>query len=251
MKRIVLMLIFGMFLFSGQAKAMNGTEASQFEKANLAYRDGKFDEAASLYEALAAKYPHQAVFSYNLGNALQRKGQTGAALLAYERARTAEPRNGDILYNLNYVRNILEYRIEDKRNEAVKIAEKVLSYVKLPELLLFSLVASLLFFGVWAFSLYSSQEFSLLRVVFFSFAILGFALLGVKTVQMNFFREAIVISKEAQVYYGPSINDQQAFKLGEGLKVYVRDSREGWSRIIIASGETGWIQKDQIGEVVS
>ncbi|MEK7243343.1 MAG: tetratricopeptide repeat protein [Thermodesulfobacteriota bacterium] len=62
----------------------------------------------------------EAVFFYNLGNSYFKTKKIGLAILAYERARLLEPRNSDILYNLNYAKGILEYKIEDKRNWYLK-----------------------------------------------------------------------------------------------------------------------------------
>ena len=70
-----------------------------------------------------------------------------------------------------------------------------------------------------------------------------------KQIDTSVMRDAIVMSKEAEVRYGPSENDQVAFRLGEGLKVYVVDHREDWSRVILVNGDGGWVQSNQIAEV--
>ncbi len=230
------------------AFAIPSSDLGQFEKANLAYHDGKFDEAAALYKSLTEKYPSNPAFTYNLGNALHRKGEMGTAIVAYERAHREAPRDGDILYNLGYVRSLLEYRVEDKRIWFVKIADEVLSYFTFQEVALFALASSLLLFASWTFVLFFRPDttWGSIRKTLLILALLGMVLVVVKGIQQNFFREAIVTAKETQAYYGPSVNDQPAFRLGDGLKVYVVDEREGWSRILIASGESGWIQNDQI-----
>ena len=70
-----------------------------------------------------------------------------------------------------------------------------------------------------------------------------------KHVETHIIRDAIVLAKEAEVHYGPSIHDQVAFRLGEGLKVYVLDSRKDWSRILLNNGESGWVKNKEIAEV--
>jgi tetratricopeptide (TPR) repeat protein len=245
------LLFMGWMLAAGNVWAMPTADLGQFEKANLAYREGKFDEAAALYEVLAQKHPDQAAFQFNLGNALYRKGERGTAILAYERARREMPREGDVLSNLNYVRGLLDYRIEDKRLWFVRGADIFLGYFTSQEIQLAALAAGFLFLANWAMMLFFKPEsgWGPLHKTLFVLALLAGLLVVVKGVQNNFFKEGIVIAKESQVYYGPSVNDQPAFRLGDGLKVYVVDSREGWSRILIASGESGWIQSDQIAEI--
>lgn len=239
-------------LFCGaRLYALPSADMSQFSKANLAYREGKFDEAAALYKALAVRYPTNYVFQYNLGNALQRKGELGDAILAYERARLSAPRNEDVLANLNFVRNLLEYKVEDKRNEFVKVGEKILGFFTFEELAFFALLMGLLLFGTWAAALFfkSDPSWGWFRKTLVVLGLIGFGAVTLKSIQMSFFQEAIVTANEAQVYFGPSVTDQPAFRLGEGLKAFIVDSREGWDRILIPSGESGWIQEDQISEI--
>jgi tetratricopeptide (TPR) repeat protein len=239
------------FLLGNFAYALPSGDLSQFEKANMAYKAGKFDEASALYKALAEKYPADSTIQFNLGNALQKKGELGGAILAYERARLTQPRNADILHNLNYVRGLLEYRIDDKRNELIKIAETFLSYFTQDEIIIFGLLVGFVFFASWAGVLFFKADASwgFFRKLLLLLTLAGFTVMGMKTVQTRFFRESIIMTKDAQVYYGPSVTEQQAFRLGEGLKVFIVDTREGWNRILIPSGESGWIQQEQAASI--
>lgn len=236
---------------NGIAHALPSADLAQFEKANLAYREGKFDEAEALYKALVEKYPNEAAFSYNLGNALHRKGERGTAIAAYERALRRAPRQDDVRFNLGYVRGLLDYKVEDKRFWLIRYAEFFLRQLTTREIQLFASVSGFLFLGSWAFLLFLKPELEWGRVMKFLLilALAGGVLAAVKGAQQTFYREAIVTAEESQVYYGPSVNDQAAFRLGEGIKVYIVDTREGWSRILIASGESGWIQSDQVADI--
>ncbi len=149
------------------------------------------------------------------------------------------------------MRALVEYRVEDKRNEMIKITEKLLGYLTFEEILLSALGLGIFFFAVWAWVLFFNQgtSWGSFRKFLFMIVLTAFSLAAIKSIQRNFFSEAIITVKGAQVYYGPSVTDQSAFRLGEGLKVYCVDEREGWSRILLASGESGWIQKDLIGEI--
>ena len=252
MKTLRFLLIGGTLLGGSlTAWALQGADPGSFAKANSAYREGKFDEAASLYQTLAEKDPSQPAFYFNLGNALHRKGEHGTAILAYERARRLAPRNGDIRANLNYARSLLEYHMEDKRLGLIQMADTLLGFFRMQELGLFALIAVFLTLSSWVFVLFfrADTDWGAVRKTLLIVACVALATSGFKGVQEKFFREAIVTVKETQVYYGPSVTDQPAFRLGDGLKVYVLDSREGWDRILIPSGESGWIQNDQISKI--
>ena len=240
-----------LFLAAGAASAARSEDAVRFEKANRYYREGKFQEALSIYNELAEKYPDSAPFFYNLGNSYHRTKNPGAAILAYERALLASPRDRDIRYNLNYVRGLLEYRIEDKRNWYLGAAEKALGYFREKEVAFLASGTFLLFAGSWAFALFFRRNFGWGNIrktllIFFAFFLVLWA---AKKVQTHLIGEAVVMVRDAQVRYGPSETDQIAFRLGEGLKVYVLDHREDWSRVLLTNGESGWMKDTDIAKI--
>ena len=80
--------------------------------------------------------------------------------------------------------------------------------------------------------------------------VLSILTFAAKRVEVRVMRDAIVMVKKAEARFGPSDGDRVAFRLGGGLKVFVVDHRGDWSRIILTSGEDGWIKNSQIAEVV-
>ena len=244
-------VVFFLALFPFKAFAWDAQTVAQFNKANQSYREGHFKDAIAGYRALTEKYPGAGVFFYNLGNSFYRIKDTGSAILAYERARMLDPRDADIRNNLHFVRGLLEYRIEDKRNWYVRAGERLLGCFTGREITFLAALAYFLFMTSWAFVLFFRRDavFGWKRKSLLVFLIFTAFLAGAKHVQLNVIRDAIVMAKEAEVRYGPSENDKVAFRLGEGLKVYVVDVREDWSRILLANGESGWVPSGRIAEV--
>jgi tetratricopeptide (TPR) repeat protein len=119
MNSILLRALFCFGLFSS---ALHAAESSAFEAANHSFQVGDFASAAATYEkCLTTEGPRAAIF-YNLGNAYQRLGQYGPAILAYERARLITPRDPDLLANLALARkaaNAIEEPTFDPRLDAV------------------------------------------------------------------------------------------------------------------------------------
>lgn len=226
-------------------------EAAIFEKANEAYRAGDFAGAAELYQGLTKASPQSAVFYYNLGNALYRQGKTGAAILAYEKAHVRDPRQQDIRANLKFVRGSLPYVIEDKRNWYIKAGESLLSNFREQEVNILFVFVQALFLSAWLYGRYrkTGQPWGTGRKTLLALTVLFGLFTAAKTVQTHIIRHAIVVAQEAEVRYGPSVEDQVALRLGEGLKVYVIDARKTWSRVWLVNGESGWIKKSQIEEV--
>lgn len=222
-----------------------------FQDANAAYRGGDYVHAASLYESLIAGGARNAGIYYNLANAYFKQDQLGAAILYYEKAKRLAPRDRDIAVNLGYVRGLLEYRIEDKRNWYVKTGEAALRSFTLREIGIASLALGMVCWLSWAFCLYVRPESSwgFRRKTLLTFTLIGFSLWFLKAVHDATGQEAIVTKPQAQVRYGPSHKDQVAFRLGEGLKVRVKRKAGEWSRVVLINGETGWMDQEEIGVI--
>ena len=244
-------LLLTVFFSAPLTWAWTAAEAQEFQKANENYRKGRFEEALESYDKLLREYPQDANLYYNLGNSYFRKGDLGKAILAYERARFFEPRGWDIQENLNYARGLLEYRIEDKRNWYLRAGEKMMEQFTEQEIQLVGLIIYFLFVGSWSFVLFFHRgaPWGWKRKTLLALTVLAFILSLAKQIETRVIKDAIIMTKEAEVRYGPSENDQVALRLGEGLKVYVVDRRDDWSRVILVNGEGGWMKRAQIAEV--
>src|SRR3954468_3399935 len=76
-----------------------------FEKANAAYSEGRFEEAATGYESLIREGKSHANLFYDLGNARYRLGDFGKAILNYQRPLPLEPRHPEADANLRLARD--------------------------------------------------------------------------------------------------------------------------------------------------
>jgi len=225
--------------------------AKVFQDANTSYRTGDYAGAAGLYESLVKREPGVATFYYDLANAYVRLGKLSRAILNYEKALRLDPRNADCRENLRYTRSLLEYRVDDTRSWYLKATEAVLKYATEREV--YVTVLGILFVFLIGGILYFLNG----RGVFwnpwqqFVFGVLLLAVLVAfgKQLQSNVIRDAIVMQKECEAHYGPSEHDQVAFRMGEGIKVFVMDRREDWSRVLLTNGESGWVRDTDIAEV--
>ncbi len=251
MKKITGILFLAAVLFAPSVFAMNAQDADLFQKANQAYRKGDFKNAGDSYELLAGKYPDESVFFYNLGNSLQRQGKIGPTLVAYEQALALDPRNQDIRANLKYTRGLVQYRVEDKRNWYLKAAQEALDYFTEREVVSVVLLTYFLLATSWAFVLFfkNGAEWGFKRRILLLISAVFFLIGLGKNIETHFIRDAIVTANEAAVRYGPSEADKVAFRVGEGIKVYVVDKREEWSRVLMCNGGSGWIPNTQITEI--
>ena len=229
-----------------------GAEAGKlFEEANVSYRTGDYAKAGKLYASLVEEAPQVAVFHYDLANACVRLGKLSQAILEYEKAQILDPRNADIRENLRHTRGLLEYRVEDNRNWYLKATEAVLKFATEREV--YTVVLAVLFVfllgGVLFFIRGRGVFWNLWQRFVFLVLLMALLVAAGKQVQSNLIRDAIVMQKECEARFGPSEHDQVAFRMGEGIKVFVMDRREDWSRVLLTNGESGWVRDTDIAEV--
>ncbi|MBU9888500.1 MAG: tetratricopeptide repeat protein [Candidatus Omnitrophica bacterium] len=251
MRRRFLGLIFGLVVASCAAVPARAQENAAFQEANHSYRTGDYAKAASLYGDLITKEPRVAAYYYNLGNARVRLGQLSAAILNYEKALLLTPRDQDIRRNLSHARDLLEYRVEDGRNWYLKTVDASLRYITQQEALFAVLIVTLVFLlsGIFCFLRGGGVFWDGWRKALALLLVLtGLVAFG-KHVQQDMIRDAIVTQKECEARYGPSEHDQVAFRMGEGIKLFVVDRREDWSRVLLTNGESGWVKEADIAEV--
>lgn len=225
--------------------------AKIFGDANTCYRTGDYAKAAGLYESLIEQAPRVAAFHYDLANTYVRLGKLSRAILNYEQALRLDPRNADIRENLRHTRGLLEYRVEDTRNWYLKATEAVLRFATEREI--YTMVLAVLFVfllsGIFFFLLGRGVFWGPGRQFLFGILLLAALVAAGKQVQSNLIRPAIVMQKECEARFGPSEHDQVAFRMGEGIKVFVMDRREDWSRVLLTNGESGWVRDSDIAEV--
>src|SRR5665213_1193833 len=99
----ILILLAAIVFFSGKIFAADFT--SDFSTANKLYAEGKFLDAANLYEKILASGKTSPNLLFNYGNAEFKSGNLGKAIAAFRRAELLAPRDSEIRANLEFARN--------------------------------------------------------------------------------------------------------------------------------------------------
>ena len=230
------------------ALASAQTAIDEFERGNMLYRDGKFDQAASSYESILRQGLASAPLYFNLGNSYYRMGRLAPAILAYERALRLQPNDPDISHNLN----LLTYKTVDRIEP-------------LPELFFVQWLRSIsvlipLHTTTWLFSscwfalfggfalLYLFNAAPVLRflrglIILSGIALLPLALLlATQAADSQNRTDAIVMASVVTAKTSPDNQSVDAFVVHEGLKVRLGDSVGEWMKIILPDGKVGWIR---------
>ena len=228
--------------------------AQLFSDANAAFLNGDVTRAVASYEALVAQGVLSAELETNFGAACLRQGKRGQAALHFERALFLNPGDEDARADLLEVRrgNVdkLEGEAEDASGEALW---RVLA--PLP-----GAVTSILLLAFWcaAWVLLAMRIFGArLRyaglaagICFGLAAIAALFTWGAAEAQRVALQRAVVVAPSTPAREGPAEKTVSHFEVHEGTTVRVEDEDQGYLRVKLANGLTGWVPASAVELVV-
>jgi tetratricopeptide (TPR) repeat protein len=248
------LLFFFMLSVSGLAGESDQYYNDLFEEANLAYKEGAYDSAKSIYGEIAQNGIISSELFYNIGNCNYKIGAIASAILNYERALRLAPDNEDIRYNLEIANNRITDKIEPIdtffltswwQNLALTFHPDIWGWVSL----------GLFAFMIVAFSLFIIGKESEFRKLGFISSVICLFLFAVafglanSALHWKNKTEAIVFAPTINVKSEPSLNGTDQFVLHEGVKVSVIDEDNDWVRIKLGDGNSGWVSRQSIESI--
>lgn len=241
------------------AALRNDVLVDRFSLANQNYREGHYEEARDLYEALARQSPDSAVL-YNLGNAWFKlyqssggrgEGMLGRAIVAYEKALRLEPRHRDAAANLAYARSLVRDAVEVPAEglpgrlwaaptvDEVEGAGAVLVWLVALTLILRRRVrreatSELLFWVLFV-------------LVPLTLATLTWA--GTRAWHDASRSDAVVLAASVEIRSAPQEEATTVFTLHEGTTVAVVRDSQGWLQVSLPNGFAGWARQEALGRI--
>lgn len=228
---------------------------TEFETANAAYAEGRYADAAALYQSiiddpfLCEKPLNEkslATVYYNLGNAQFKQGELAQAILAYERALRLRPHYPDAQYNLAFAQSRITDNIKEQdfflsvwarsiRNSAGETTWLICSIV----LFAVALVALLLFLlGRELWLRKSAFHIAWLALLFSIITGLNAGSLHLRDTQRA---EAVITQGVVNAKSSPDRSGTDLFTLHEGTKVIIRETIGEWANVRVGGNE-GWIR---------
>lgn len=237
--RLFLIALLCGFFRAGTVNAASMDAATEFDRANKLYEQGKFPEAVAAYEALARSGIQRASLWFNLGNAAYKAGEMGRAIAAYRMAERLTPRDAALRANLQFVRG----KVYSDERTRVPIWNAMIRLATLNEwtaltVIFFWALCSVLGCSEMARRHYPKTASALLLLTLLSGAALAAAVhdQGAAT-------EAIVVAREVTARFGPLDESQSAFQLRDGAEVKVVDMKGDWLQVRDAEKRTGWMRR--------
>ena len=226
---------------------------SSLNEGVAAYSAGRWNDAAVAWEGIYDAGIRGSELYYNLASAYFKLGETGKAILFYERALKEDPSDKDVRYNLEFARGMTQDRIEDVPEFILKTWIKKATYLFSSDL--WAVLSILFFAGALAllllFLLGSSSGAR--RTGFFTgiaallIAVFCFASASSQRADASRKDEAIVMRPVSSVKSSPSSDSaKDLFILHEGTKVKILDEVDLWMNIELSDGRQGWIATKDI-----
>ena len=225
---------------------------STFDAANAAYAEGRYDEAATLYQAIIDEQPNAQVY-YNLGNTRFKQGELAQAILSYERALRLRPNYADAKYNLQFAQS----RITDNTPEQdfFLLAWTRALRNSLSEHTWLVLSISLFIFGLVGILLFLLSRTLWLRKTAFHVAWLAllFSLVaGLNATSLHrrdtLRNEAIIVQGVVNAKSAPDRSGTDLFTVHEGTKVTIRETIGEWANIRVGQNE-GWLRLQNLERI--
>lgn len=249
MKKILIYTILLVVSFSAHAST------SRWEAGNRAYIDGNYEKAIEEYRAIIDGGEYSMKLYYNLANAYFKQGETGKAILYYNKALRIAPSQEDIRHNLALAEAQTKDRItaipefflnrwlRTVRNAMSCTAWSILSILSLALILVFALLFLLASHIRWR----KVGFYCAMCAVLLFITTTAFALSSRKDMLSH--NEAIVLSSAISVKSSPDRSATDLFVLHEGTKVRILSEMDEWNEVVIADGKKGWVEAKNIEEI--
>jgi len=248
-------LFFLLCLLCTTAFVAQTTSMELFEKGNLNYKEGKYQEAIVLFKKIEAKDSISSTLYYNIANSYYKLNNVANTIYYYEKALKLDPLNTDAANNLEFARRMTIDTIEELPKTFLQKLEanyiQKLSYNQWSVLSVF-----LSFLAATLFLLFYFSSISNRKRVYFLTSVLSFFLLAISIgISYNQYnratstKAAIIFAPKVSVNNAPTLNSDEVFVLHEGTKVLVLDAVDTWKKIKLADGKIGWILTSHLKEL--
>ncbi len=246
LQRVKRLSIFLLCILWPMAAQCNDT----MEQASAAYDQGRLGEAESLYRNMARDGHDNAALLFNLGNCAYRKGEYGAAVYYYERARRLAPRDSDIVENLNFVRSQLNLVPVNHSRTPIDALRALRDNLRPDEWLVAAAAAWTIFWLMLSIGRHRGRTPWVAAVVAMAVVVVSVSQYALQQGSTYARNQAVIVAENTPLFRLPGQNENEKAKmvLGAGESVWIVEERTEWSRIRIDQAE-GWVRNTSVNTI--
>lgn len=247
MSNIIRLLLALMFisLFWQNGFAAETQDSALLEQANNAYHEGNFSVAASLYEQLITENGYSAALLYNLANTYAQNGETGKAIVSYQRAKLLDPGDPDIQGNLEAVNK--KAGLFDKESPFLNKLTNLLTF---NQWCIFSLGCFTIFVAASAGALFLPGWKGLSKTAAPIALILAVISLFPALASYHPYTSGVIVKPETTLLISPHDKAAANGSLREGRLVNLVKEYKNFCYIEDSSGRTGWVNKQAVEAII-
>ena len=251
--------VLALMLLLAVPTAMNAQDnylESMWDEANLAYTEGRWQDAVDGYQMIADASLESAPLWCNLGDAYYRVGNISKAILCYERALKIDPSYDDARFNLDFLNSQIQDRIDPVPELILKTWMRKVSHLldsnswAVCFLVLMGLTLAMVLMFLLSSTLAGRRTgfFTALVTLLLAAAALSFSVWQRSEYMQA--DKAIVMRPVSSVKSSPSYESaKDLFVLHEGTKVKIIDSVGSWNNVELADGRQGWIPSSDLERI--
>ena len=232
-----------------------GFAQSGFEKGNVLYQKGDYEQAIQAYESVLDSHQQSVELYFNLGNCYYKLNKVAPSIYNYEKALVLAPEDADIINNLKFAQKLTIDEVKEVPKVGfAKLVRDFTGMYHYNTWAWISIFSGLLFLGFFIGYYFSPATLSK-RIFFigmFMWLIFLSLSIGAGIFEKNHFaneRPAIVFAEVVEVKSEPQKASPATFVLHEGTKVFVEETLSKWKKIELTDGTEGWIENEAIREV--
>lgn len=243
--------------------------ASNIETADSAYANGRFEEAAAIYEQTAVNEGLSAGLLYNLGNCYFKLGKDGESRVCYERALKLSPGNPVIKQNLNFLDSrVLEANKGSLGGHSGNLEpddETFLGHIynliaienSSNGWAVFAVMAFILFLGGAALYMFTPNVLArktgfFSGLTFFGFSVIFMIFAFLASNQFKKRADAVLMDYTVELLQQPEEKAKPTTSpLHKGTKLKILDTKKGpdgteWLEVKLNSENAGWLKKESV-----
>lgn len=237
--------------FADRSAANDNSPERVFSRAVVLYKSGDHAKAIEENEVLLSRGYRSGNIYYNLGNAYLMKGETGEAILNYERAKRYIPRDSDLIANYRYARSLMKRPDPpEKRFWFFCRLDRGFDHLTFGQ----AVVLTEVIYFFFIFYIILTKVFG--RCVRYSTAVVGILAgvlilviipLGHKAEDIE--NGGIIVTSITDARYEPIDSAAIHFPLYEGMKVRILRAKGGWCKVRRPDGQIGWVKEENIERI--
>ncbi len=224
-----------------------------FQQGNRNYEAGEYRKALESYASVAAMGYESGPLYFNMGNCYYKLGETGQAILHYERAARLIPGDEDLEVNLSLARlKVVDQIPELPRFRLLVLLERFVFFLPRSALWVLMWSSYAVLVAAWILRLLWSRGRRFTGKIVWAGVLLliGSSLcLAGQIRQEREPSEAIILAQEARAVSAPGEEGIQVFTLHEGTKVRIQEVSGSWVEVLLADGNVGWLKADSMARI--